>query len=437
MTRPARAGTFAAAVVMLGTSCTVSAVPPAATTPPISQHPARHVVLGNETATEAARELCDRPKPQARRPAENTGPTPAAIAEVEQQIQQVRHLQFVKPVPVEPLTQTEIGRRVDTQIGKSFPQEEDRRRTRAWQTIGVLPSGTDLQESVRRFAGGQVVGFYVPTRGALVFAGSEEPDALGKVTLAHELTHALDDQHFDLTRLDQLDAACRDEEATAALGAVEGSAQYFSFAYAKQFLSLTDLASAATQNIPSTEGIPPFVVQLEIWPYTAGLAFMTARADAGGIDAINAALRRLPVSTEQVLHPDRYPSDLPRAVDVADLGPALGRSWNDLDVMDVGEAWLRIMLDLRLDDGDAELAAAGWDGGQYRAWSDGRRTAVVLDTTWDGEGNASQFADAMGRWIADGSTQAFVEQDGTSVSVGFASESGVLARERVAVAAAA
>ena len=77
---------------------------------------------------------------------------------------------------------------------------------------------------------------------------------------------------------------------------------------------------------------------------------------------MNGALKRFPVSTEQVLHPDRFPSDRPTAVDVLDLSDELGPGWGDLDVMEVGEAWLSTMLGLRLSSSVAEGAAAGWDG---------------------------------------------------------------------------
>ena len=110
---------------------------------------------------------------------------------------------------------------------------------------------------------------------------------------------------------------------------------------------------------------------------------------------VDRALITFPVSTEQILHPERWPHDTPQPVDVPDLGPALGAGWRDLDVMTVGEAWLRLMLELRLDAGEAEPAAAGWDGGLYRAWTDGSRTAVVLRTVWDTPEDAQQFADAM------------------------------------------
>ena len=78
------------------------------------------------------------------------------------------------------------------------------------------------------------------------------------------------------------------------------------------------------------------------------------------------------------------------------------------------------MLSLRLSDDDAATAAAGWDGGQYRAWSRGDETAVLMETVWDSDGEARQFASAMDRWIEG--QEAAVERRGNHVAVLFGSD---------------
>ena len=70
--------------------------------------------------------------------------------------------------------------------------------------------------------------------------------------------------------------------------------------------------------------------------------------------------------------------------------------------MTVGEEWLRAMLALRLDDGIADDAAAGWDGGVYRAFTDGTDVVVALRTAWDTKEDATAFASALEQWAAAG-----------------------------------
>jgi hypothetical protein len=114
-------------------------------------------------------------------------------------------------------------------------------------------------------------------------------------------------------------------------------------------------------------------------------------------------------------------------VDVPDLASELGAGWEDLDVLPVGEIWLDVALGLRLDGLDASEASAGWDGGIYRAWSDGDRVAIVLATAWDSERDAEEFAAGMQRWITAGETPAEVlTPDGTSVRVLFATDAETL-----------
>ncbi|MFM8944542.1 MAG: hypothetical protein ACKOI0_04795, partial [Actinomycetota bacterium] len=130
---------------------------------------------------------------------------------------------------------------------------------------------------------------------------------------------------------------------------------------------------------------------------------------------------------------DRYPDDVPIDVDVPDLGPALGADWRDLDVQEVGEAWLAELFLERLDGIESARAAAGWGGARYRAWTDGDAVAVLLITVWDTPEDAEQFAGSMTAWIGAGSSPAAVGPvDGTSVTVWFASDGDTLAALRAA-----
>ncbi len=425
-----RAGLWVLALVAAACSPTAAPIPTEAPVP-VSPEPLPPLPTGPGSAYAALRELCDRPGVPREEPV-RADELPPVIDEVRRGVERVRGLLFREPVTADPVSQPELVRRLRRSFEHSFPSRLYRRRSLAWATIGVIAPGTSLRRELREFFSGQVVGFYVPTSGELVFIGSERPTPFERVVLAHELTHALDDQHFDLDRLDRLEARCRDERLEAALGVVEGSAQYFSVLYAQRFLSLEEQLGLGAAEVPPVPEVEPFVVRLQLWPYTAGTAFVTARAARGGAAAVDEALERLPVSTEQVIHPERYPNDAPIPVDVPDLADALGPGWRDLDVMEVGEAWLQAMLGLRLDEATARAAAAGGDGGIYRAWSRGRDVAVVLETAWDREADAAGFAEALRSWIREGEP-AEVVPSGARVTALFASDGRTLAALRAAL----
>ncbi len=414
-----------------GTSVVVTPSPaapatsaPAPTSPDPSPSP---VPTGSGSALSVLHALCTVPKLKVGPPAEQHGPVPPFVQVVERIAAEHRGLTFLHDVPVDVGTDAQLDARLGSILDASISEDQLARRTRAWRTIGVIPPEADLSDAIHAYYRGQVLGFYVPETGELVATGSNaDPSLVDGVVLAHELTHALDDQHFGLVRVDRLAATCRDERSAAALGAVEGSAQFFSIA------AIPDLSPIATGPNPAIgagnlEAVPPFVQALQQWPYTAGTAFIQARYSDGGTAAVNEALRHLPVSTEQILHPERYPNDTPQPLDVPDLSAALGPGWHDLDVMEIGEAWLQAALALRLEGPVLQRAAPGWDGGIYRAWADGVRTAALLRTVWDTPGDAREFAQAMRLWTAEGSRSALVLPRGEAgVDVAFATDPATL-----------
>lgn len=377
------------------------------------------VLTGEPDSRGAMRELCVAPTPTSTDDDGAPPETPGDVAEVEAQVEQVRGLEFRHRVAVQPVSADEIATKLEGAFDETYPKEFYDRRTVAWQTIGVIPRGVTIREALLAFQTGQVIGFYNPLDGELVYRADGDIGLFERLTLAHELTHAIDDQHFDLERIDPIAAACRDDAFLATLGAVEGSAQFFSTRLLFEFPPEDGDYSGLGDGGGAPEGVPPFMFDLQLWPYTAGQAFVTELEARGGIAEVNGALRTFPVTTEQIMHPDRYPSDRPSRVDVPDLASDLGPGWGDLDVMQVGEAWLQAMLALRLDEATAEAAATGWDGGVYRAFTDGRDAVVMFSTAWDTQADADAFAQAIQDWLDAGDTSGSVRRWDAGRQVGF------------------
>jgi hypothetical protein len=406
------------ALAMVTTACSLLRSPEPSRSPSIpdsgSPRPSVEVKTGETTALQAMERLCVEVDTSAA-PAESN-PTPPAIAEVERQVEAARGLEFERRVNVEPITPQEIDRRLARYFDDYYPRKPYARRTLAWRTIGAIPPGIGILEALRRYQQGQVLGFYNSQNEELVYTGDEELSRIEQFILAHELTHAIDDQHFDLDRLDELSNACDDERFLAALGVVEGSANHFATEVIVRF-PISEIG-----EIPGggAQGVPPIITQIQAYPYTSGQAFVDHLADEGGVPAVNAALWRFPTTTEQVLHPERFGQDDPTEVDVPDFAPTFGEGWRDLDVMIAGELWLRVLLDIELSELESASGADGWDGGIYRAWTDGEEAAVILATTWDAPIEAAEFRGALTEWIGDRRDRTFVEGQGNAVIAGFA-----------------
>ena len=380
------------------------------------------VKTGPTSAVQAMRRLCTPANIEADPVTEV--PTPAAIAEVADQVEAVRGLAFDRPVNVEPITDPEMDRRLRAYFNAYYPKRSYARRSEAWQTIGALPGDIGYLQALDNYQQGQVLGFYNSQNEELVYAGDVDLNRIEQFVLAHELTHAIDDQHFDLDRLDDMVVACEDEPFQAALGIVEGSANHFATQVLIRF------GVSETGSIPGggpAGVVPPFITEYMAYPYTIGQRFADALSDANGPRAIDDALATFPTTTEQVMHPDKFPDEVGESVDVADFGPTFGPEWRDLDAMVVGELWLKVLLHLRLDDDAAAAAASGWGGGTYRAWSNGEDVAVIMSTVWDTPKDAEEFSSALERWVSRGSLPGLVlDADGATVHAGFGSVESVM-----------
>ncbi len=389
-------------VALVGSACTGSAAPLPSQSPGGGSG---SVPPAGALAPPSPRSLCRHPNSNP-----SPGPTgeslPPAVAKVATQVEEERALRFRRPVTPEPVSHERLVDLLQSGLDQEYPAPLETRR-----------------QSILDFAGTQIVGFYDTQSHRLVFQGSSSPTPFQQFTLAHELTHALQDQAFGLSRLDQLIKTCRDERFLAFLSLAEGDAVESQVRWAQGNLTaaqIQELNREVSAFPPPPSSTPPFVQRMLQFPYTSGRAFVQALVVRGGLGAVNEAFRNPPDSTEQILHPDRYPADQPRNVNVPNIREKLGGPWKDLDVEEVGEAWLEGLLELRLPADRANQAGLGWDGGQYRAWALGDRTAVLMQTVWDTSNDAKQFADAM-ETFARGDFVA-VERRGAEVDVLFGSD---------------
>jgi hypothetical protein len=396
-----RAWSFAGALLLLGSACTGGGAEGPSrgpSTPDPTEAPPR----GNVTAAEALEELCLYPEPLDEAGPSGSAASPALVDEVSSQVERLRGLTFRQPVRVEVVSSAGLVRGLRDLYAATVPEDLYRRRSLAWQTIGVIQRGTDINEVFRTFGPVDVIGYYLPGQGLLRMIGEQGESAFERFVLSHELTHALDDQHFDLKRVDELTRACRDDAQLAATALVEGNATVLMYAWAASFLQgpLFGAETILPKGAIRREGHPPlFMGLLGGFPYLDGASFMRRIWRRGGQRAVDRVFEDPPVSTEQILHPNRYPDDTPQEVDVPDLGPALGVGWADLDVQEVGEEWLRALMETSEIRQTVELATEGWDGGLYRAWSNGEEVAVVMTTVWDDHQEAIEFAVRMDDWV--------------------------------------
>jgi hypothetical protein len=371
----------------------------------------------------------------------------ATYARIESDVRAIRGLQAKKEV--DPVVLDDAGIKKITADGfkKDNPQALVDANERLLKGLGLLPADANLGDLYVKLLGEQVAGLYSPDDKQLyVVSRSGKLGPTEKTTFAHEYTHALQDQNFDLGSL-KLDEVGEGDKGIAGLSLVEGDATLVMSLWQIQHLSQADLLQLLGESLnpevtASLDAMPKFLQESLLFPYTAGLSFVQALQASGGWDAVNGAFHNPPASTEQVLHPEKYASH-EAPVDVtlpADLPAKLGPGWTKGLEDTLGEFQLKVWLD-QAGGGSggpsADAAAAGWGGDRVMLLDgpNGAR-AIALKTAWDSAADASEFAAAAGPVVANlGNGKVSPGADGTTVTVLLGSSPQVTESLRAALGA--
>jgi len=311
--------------------------------------------------------------------------------------------------------------------------------------LGVIPPEVDLLQVSMDLLEDQVGGFYDPAQEKFYLMDSFT-GGIAEVILSHELTHALDDQLFDIDGT--LEPLLADRDASNAFqSVVEGSGTWVMALWTMQHAGRLDpssLAGASSMGMESLAEAPEYVWKPLLAAYMKGQEFLQYGQTLGDVDSpstgevIDRAFREPPRSTEQVLHPEKYWNaerrDEPLAIEaeVREL-PA---GWEVLDESTLGELTLALLAG---DDATTDFtnpisvygirytnrAATGWGGDRAVLLGSEKGRALHLLTLWDSERDAKQFEELLeerlARWTSDLET---LSADGASSGVSFESWKG-------------
>ena len=332
-------------------------------------------------------------------------PAPDSVARIVQRVERERGLRFTtRPEPLEVTPAQARGEGVAS-LDEDYPPARRRADAEVLTLLGLVPPGTDLGEAAAATYGEAVAGYYDPRSGPLrIVEGAQTANrVLYEMTVAHELTHALEDQRFgfDLERM-----AAGDDAGLAYLALVEGTATAMMYRYAEaRFAPQELLGGVMASAFQSTGSLPPFLTAQMLFPYMAGEAFVGRLLEVGGgrWPVVDAALRfRPPASTEQVMHPQAYLNvEQPRRVALRGAAAALGPRWSVVRAGTMGE-WLTGRVLARAGGSAAAAAAAGWGGDRYALLGRGEDRALVVRWSWDSPRDEAEFLDALRAWGGEG-----------------------------------
>jgi hypothetical protein len=379
----------------------------------------------------------------------------AATQEVLKETSEIRQLSIMNPVPSSTQSRAEIERMLIKNLNEETTPAQIHATEVTLKKLGLVPGDFQYRALMIRLLTEQVAGYYDPKMREFHLADWIDLDAQ-KPVIAHELTHALQDQHFNLRRFEHWPKGDSDAEL-AAHALIEGDATLaMSFYVLKNPLrALAFLRSLGGAGMKSEEldKAPRALRETLLFPYQEGLMWTRRLYGQGGWEQVSKAFTELPQSTEQVLHPEKYfAREAPVKYNLPDLTPLLngrrqraaGRpagsadvpyplsaqresvwtpatlagsagilpalrvqqltahrslpavGWRRLDSDVNGEWGFYLILDQFLKSpAESRRAAAGWDGDRYAVYESPKGEVLIASlSTWDTEDDAREFFDA-------------------------------------------
>lgn len=322
----------------------------------------------------------------------------AIVLDIQEFVERERGLEFKRPVEVSLAGEGDFQDRLLEEFDEMTASLVEGQQVLS--ALGLVSADFDLIEEERSLLSIGVLGFYDPESKELVVKGTETTPFVRQV-IAHELTHALDDQWFDLNRpqLDNPD----DDSNFGFLALVEGNARRVEDAYvasmspSEQFDALEEQDRLLFEH-PEIFDLPSILITLVQAPYEEGPPFVEELLDTGGQSRLDDSFALPPVTSEQILHPERYlAGEGPVAVPapVADGEPA--------NIGVLGALLLReTLFDSLPSDAQVQRAIEGWGGDSYVTWIDSAGKACLRDTfVGDTPGDTRELVQAITEWAAD------------------------------------
>lgn len=330
--------------------------------------------------------------------------------EVLKSISRLRSLEIKSPVKSGLKTRDQIEEAVIRDLDENITPEEFDATRKTLIKLGLIPATFQLRDYVVKLLREQVAGFYEP-KSREFYLAAWLPVSEQKTVIAHELVHALQDQHFNLRRFENWPKGESDAEQ-AAHGLVEGDATLVMFQYAAEqeggkldvtrLASLTNMllqqaAAEDSERYPVLAGAPAVLRETLQFPYVYGVGFAQELLKRKGWAGLNEAYSDLPTSTEQIVHPERFLTrDRPVRINIPALDSVLGQGWRRVDDDVNGEIGYRIILAELIPKRRAEGAAAGWGGDRYCLYENASTGALLITqfTSWDSRADAVEFFNA-------------------------------------------
>jgi hypothetical protein len=343
-----------------------------------------------------------------------SGPSDTSFDAIKRRMTQLRGLTPRQDVPQIALTPQEYRDRMIADMADADSQKSVEDSRQLMVALGLLAPDVDLYQMMLDFRTGIVLGEYDPeTKQLYVITGTDLTRPLERVTLAHEFTHALQDQYFDIQKLLPKDSDNSDRDL-AVSSLLEGDALISEQLYEIHALTRAERQEKRRQEQAMSgqlnmDRVPLVILEETYFPYVYGPEFVAAiigrdalrqaiESGSGYGPAVQRLFENPPKSSAQIIHPEKYQNNvLPVEVQFPDLAGALGPGWEQRRKDLLGEIDHRILIQQFVNRELGDRAADGWAGDAFALLRNGNQTAVVARTIWDTPADAQEWFDAYTR----------------------------------------
>lgn len=308
------------------------------------------------------------------------------------------------PVPCDFITKEKVNEFLKKRVKEATTPDDIRAEELTLKKFGFVPPDFNLEKTTIDLLTEQAAAFYDYDKKKLFVTETTAPETQSPV-LAHELSHAIADQNFNLGKFIR-QGRKSDDGATARLAIMEGQATWLMSEYLARKLgqslknspSLVRMMSALTDSsgqFPVFDSAPLYLRQTLVFPYTKGMLFQQAVVERDGDAAFSEVFQRPPVSTQQILHPEKY-FDQAKPTEPELPDPKLPRSFKSLAGGSVGELDHEVLLEQYAGKPASDEIGPHWRGGVFELREDKKAARVVLlyAVQWDSSEIARRYFDA-------------------------------------------
>lgn len=337
--------------------------------------------------------------------AHRSSPGDAAFSQIQsivKTLSEITGMEERRPVPYARMSKRQLRQFLAKRIKKTLRPEEIRADETALKMFGLVPQNFDLKKSTIDLLTEQAAAFYDYDDKKLFMLEDSSVEA-EVTTLAHELSHALADQHFDLEKFMD-DTSENDDENLARTAVVEGQASWLMIAYnlkvsgqpveptPQMLKSFVDSSEDSSGEYPVLKQSPLYVRESLLFPYSEGTSFFDAVYKKEGRKAFEGVFEDPPVDSSQILHPDRYFDHVKELKPELPKPPAFAPRY-EISEGSVGEFDHRVLLQQYLGAKESQALSPHLRGGQFKIIGTGKAHHPVLlyVSEWDSPGNASEF----------------------------------------------